>query len=102
MSAPADFQQVDEAGGRAVRLTGSLTLACMRDLPERLAAVPGPVAAVDLSGVERIDTIGAWIVRRFARERDARIDNASDDAARLIMLGDADVMVAGGAEAPIS
>lgn len=84
MSAPADFVEIDDAKGRAIRLTGSLTLACVRDLPERLAAVSGPVAAVDLGGVERIDTIGAWIVRRFAAERQAEISNASDDAARLI------------------
>jgi phospholipid/cholesterol/gamma-HCH transport system permease protein len=84
MSAPADFTEVDDAGGRAIRFTGSLTLACLRDLPERLAAVPGEVATVDLGAVDRIDTIGAWVVRRFARERQADIHNASDDANRLI------------------
>jgi phospholipid/cholesterol/gamma-HCH transport system permease protein len=83
MSAPADFAEIDEEAGRAVRFTGSLTLSCVRDLPERLAQI-GPVSRVDLAGVERIDTIGAWIVRRFAAERQARIDGASADAERLM------------------
>lgn len=83
MSAPADFAEIDDGAGRAVRFTGSLTLACVRDLPERLARI-GPVARVDLADIERIDTIGAWIVRRFAAERGARIEGASADAERLI------------------
>jgi len=53
-------------------------------LPDRLGAIEGPVRSVDLSGAERIDTIGAWIVRRFAREHDASIEGASEDAERLI------------------
>jgi phospholipid/cholesterol/gamma-HCH transport system permease protein len=84
MSAPADFTEVEDDTGRAVRFTGSLTLSCVQDLPEPLGRVTGPVAAVDLGGIDRIDTIGAWIVRRFATERQARIDNASSDAQRLI------------------
>ena len=84
MSAPADFLEVQDDTGRAVRFTGSLTLSCVRDLPERLGRVAGPVARIDLGTVERMDTIGAWIVHRFAQEREARIDNASADAERLI------------------
>jgi phospholipid/cholesterol/gamma-HCH transport system permease protein len=88
MDAPADFVEESDAGGRVVRFTGALTLARVRDLPERLSAIEGPVHAVDLSGADRVDTIGAWIVRRFAREHEARIEGASEDAQRLIAVVD--------------
>jgi phospholipid/cholesterol/gamma-HCH transport system permease protein len=84
MDAPADFVEENDAGGRVVRFTGALTLARVRDLPDRLSAIDGPVRTVDLSGADRVDTIGAWIVRRFAREHDARIEGASEDAQRLL------------------
>lgn len=84
MTGQADFVEEGEAGGRIVRFTGSLTLAHVGDLPGRLAALQGPVAAVDLSGVDRVDTIGAWIVRRFANEQGARIEGADKAVAHLI------------------
>jgi phospholipid/cholesterol/gamma-HCH transport system permease protein len=80
----ADFTLAEDKGGRVVRFTGALTLAQVRDLPERLSGIDGPIATVDLSGADRIDTIGAFIVRRFARDHDARIEGASPDAQRLM------------------
>jgi phospholipid/cholesterol/gamma-HCH transport system permease protein len=80
----ADFTLSEDQGPRTVRFTGALTLAQVRDLPNRLQGVEGPVEAVDLSQAERIDTIGAWIVRRFASEHEARIEGASPDAQRLM------------------
>ena len=59
-------------------------MACLGVLPGRLDAIEGPVKRVDLSDVDHIDTIGAWIVHRFARQHDAAIDGASEDASRLI------------------
>jgi phospholipid/cholesterol/gamma-HCH transport system permease protein len=80
----ADFTLSEDSGARVVRFTGALTLAQVRNLPERLSGIDGPVAAVDLSATDRIDTIGAWIVRRFAREHGARIEGASPGAQRLM------------------
>ena len=84
MTAPADFIEEGDAGGRTVRFTGSLTLAGLNDLPERLATLSGPVARIDVSEAERIDTIGAWVVRRFAREHEARVEGAPAEVRRLI------------------
>lgn len=84
MNAPADFVEEGDAGARIIRFSGALTLASVHDLPDRLAAVEGPVSTIDLSKTERVDTIGAWIVRRFARKHDARIEGATPDARRLI------------------
>lgn len=70
-------------GGDTLRLTGRLTLARLGDLPHILDAL-GPVASIDLSGVERIDTVGAWLVLRVAEAKSAAIIGASRDASRLI------------------
>src|SRR3546814_10628514 len=66
-----------------VRFTGRLTLARLGDLPARLDAL-GPIAALDLSDIERIDTVGAWIVTRPAHEHDAEVIGASEDAPPLL------------------
>jgi phospholipid/cholesterol/gamma-HCH transport system permease protein len=63
MAARADFETDEGAGGADVRFSGRLTLARLGDLPARLDAL-GPIATLDLSAVERIDTVGAWIVTR--------------------------------------
>ena len=73
MSAMADFQQ-DDANQGTLRFTGDLSLAKIGNLPDRLEAVDAAsVQRVDLSGIDRIDTIGAWIIHRFAARTDATI-----------------------------
>jgi phospholipid/cholesterol/gamma-HCH transport system permease protein len=80
----ADF--VEETGGPApiIRFTGRLTLARLGDIPKRLEALPMPPGEVDLSRLERIDTVGAWIVHKLSTEYGARVTGASADAMRLI------------------
>jgi phospholipid/cholesterol/gamma-HCH transport system permease protein len=80
MTANAAFTQ----DGEALRFTGSLTLARLGDLPERLRAQDGAVSRIDLSQIERIDTVGAWVVHRFAAERHAEIDGLDEDSAHLL------------------
>ncbi len=83
MSAMADFQH-DNADGGTLRFTGNLSLARLGTLPERLEAVDGgAVKRVDLSGVDRIDTIGAWIVHRFAARNDATVEGLDEDGQYL-------------------
>jgi phospholipid/cholesterol/gamma-HCH transport system permease protein len=43
-----------------------------------------PVARIDLAQVTEIDTAGAWLVWRLARDHDAQITGDSDKARRLI------------------
>ncbi|MGQ3100080.1 MAG: MlaE family ABC transporter permease [Sphingopyxis solisilvae] len=83
MVAKADFEQSDGADGADIRFTGRLTLARLGDLPARLEAV-GPIASMDLSALERIDTVGAWIVTRTVREHEAKVTGASPEAQRLL------------------
>lgn len=83
MVARADFEQSEGANGAAVRFIGRLTLARLGDLPARLDAL-GPIESLDLSAIERIDTVGAWIVTRTVRDHGAKITGASPAAQRLL------------------
>jgi phospholipid/cholesterol/gamma-HCH transport system permease protein len=83
MSGPADFDDGGTGDARTLRFTGNLLLAQLGTLPERLNGVSGDVAAVDLSGIDRIDTIGAWVVHRFAIQHGARIEGLSGDSRHL-------------------
>jgi phospholipid/cholesterol/gamma-HCH transport system permease protein len=81
MSAFADFSGSES--GDTLRFTGDLSLARIGDLPQRLATVPETVSRVDLSGIERIDTVGAWVIHRFARDRGASVEGLGEDAQYL-------------------
>ncbi len=83
MSATADFQRIDQDGG-TLRCTGNLSLSRIGDLPERLGKLDGAFRTVDLSGVERIDTVGAWIVHRFAAAHDATIEGLDENDQHLM------------------
>ncbi len=84
MRAPPDFSADQDHAAPTLRFTGSLSLAQLGDFPRRLRYHPGPVARLDLSGVERIDTVGAWLIHRFAVEHNAEIEGLSPDATRLL------------------
>ena len=81
MSAHADFNGVESGG--TLRFTGDLSLARIGDLPKRLDAVPEGVTILDLSQIDRIDTVGAWIIHRFARDRGAKVEGLGKDAQYL-------------------
>ncbi len=66
MSSVAGYQESVEEGRRIFRFDGSLTLDCIGDLPDRLADIHDEEILIDLSKVERIDTVGAWLVYRLA------------------------------------
>ena len=81
----ADFTTDAEGGGAStIALTGALTVSCIGPLDRRLRALDGPVERIDLSGVSAIDTVGAWTAWRTARDHDAQIVGASEQAERLI------------------
>ncbi|WP_344708366.1 MlaE family lipid ABC transporter permease subunit [Sphingomonas humi] len=62
---------------------GALTIARAGSIQREIDARPDPVA-IDLSGVERIDTVGAWLIHRTVRDRGAEVTGASDDVAKLL------------------
>ena len=83
----ADFQEREGEGSRVLELSGRWTLARLGDLPARLAALPAGAAAyaLDLSNVERMDTVGAFILHRFIKDHPStKLAGASDDMRHLI------------------
>jgi phospholipid/cholesterol/gamma-HCH transport system permease protein len=80
----ADFVEDRSGETPVIRFSGRLTLARIGDIPKRLEALTSPPSRVDLSQIERIDTVGAWVVRKLALEHDADIIGASPDALHLI------------------
>lgn len=85
MADAADFTQEQlPNGGSVIRFSGTLAIANIKDLDERLRALTGPVEQIDLGGTSSIDTVGAWLVYRTARDLEAEITGANSDAQRLI------------------
>ena len=80
-----DFTVEDGGNGASVvALRGPLRVYSIGDLDQRLEAVTEKIGTVDLSQVTSIDTVGAWIAYRVARDWNAEITGASEDAERLI------------------
>ncbi len=67
----------------AFRCVGSLTIARAASTQRELEAAPDPLT-IDLSGVEKMDTVGAWLIYRTVRDRDARVVGANDDVQGLL------------------
>jgi phospholipid/cholesterol/gamma-HCH transport system permease protein len=84
MSVTADFSQSIEDGRCILRFSGNLTLLRVRKLSEQLEAIQAEKLVVDLSEVERMDTVGAWLVHKLDRDRNAEIVGASEDQQTLI------------------
>jgi len=85
MTELAQFSLENEGADRPVlRFSGWLSISRFGSLPSDLDAVQGPVAAIDISQVEHIDTIGAWVVHSQSLKWDCPIEGADEDARRLI------------------
>jgi phospholipid/cholesterol/gamma-HCH transport system permease protein len=84
MTSAADFRQSVDGDRQALLFTGDLTLSSIRDLPKRLDDVQGQRLLLDLSQVRRMDTIGAWLVHRVARDHDAEIVGANEHFRTLL------------------
>jgi phospholipid/cholesterol/gamma-HCH transport system permease protein len=84
MTVTADFASNYEEGRCVLRFSGNLTLLRVRKLAEQLAGIDAQPLVVDLTEVERMDTVGAWLVHKLERDRGATIVGASEDQQTLI------------------
>ncbi len=84
MSQAADFTETTQGDAPTLVFSGALTLPLLGTVPRRLEGRRGTLAAIDLSNVVRLDTVGAWIVHRLAAETGAHVQGAGPDAARLL------------------
>jgi len=85
----ADFT-VQEGGGRTtVVLQGPLVVSSVALLDRKLRDFSEPVQFIDLSNTSEIDTVGAWLVWRFADQHRAQIKGADEQTTKLIQtVGD--------------
>ncbi len=72
------------ANGNRLVLSGQLTLAGVAPVEKELRRLDGPIRVIDLAEVDDIDTVGAWVVCRMAREHNSDISGANDAAERLL------------------
>jgi phospholipid/cholesterol/gamma-HCH transport system permease protein len=84
MSSVARYNETNDNGRRVLRFQGDLTLSRLGVLPTRLERLKGQGFDLDLSEVGRMDTIGAWLLYRTARDRGAQIVNVGKDHKPLL------------------
>ncbi|MXP41757.1 MlaE family lipid ABC transporter permease subunit [Altererythrobacter soli] len=80
----AEYSLEDEGGRAKLVLKGPLLISTIGKLDRYLRTFEGEVAEIDLSQTTAIDTVGAWTVLRFAREREAEVTGATEQAKRLL------------------
>ena len=81
---------LSETNNHVFAPTGALTIGRAGSTQRELDALPDPVT-IDLSRVERIDTVGAWLIHRTMRDRQAEVTGASPEVAKLLdQVADAD------------
>src|SRR5690242_10283940 len=89
--ADPDAQEADHSHGSVYRVAGALTITRAATTQREIDALPDPVT-IDLSKIDRMDTVGAWIVYRTVRDRGARVIGASRDEVSLLKeVGEFDV-----------
>lgn len=81
--ADLDQTQEDHEHGSVYRVAGALTITRAATTQREIDALPDPLT-IDLSKIERMDTVGAWIVYRTVRDRHAKVIGASRDEVSLL------------------
>lgn len=70
-------------GNEPFRIRGTLTITRAASIQREIDAEPDPLT-IDLSGVERMDTVGAWLIYRTVRDRGAKVVGASPESQSLL------------------
>ncbi len=85
MNGVAQFSlDADGIGGTKLELSGPLLVSTINSIEQELRSISDELSTVDLSNVDEIDTVGAWIACRLAMQHSAEIVGASTDAQRLL------------------
>jgi phospholipid/cholesterol/gamma-HCH transport system permease protein len=80
---PAASTATADGGNPPFRIRGALTITRAASIQREIDAEPDPLV-IDLSGVERMDTVGAWLVYRVVRDRGAKVVGASPESQSLL------------------
>ena len=81
--ADLDQPQEHQPHGSVYRVAGALTITRAATTQREIDKLPDPLT-IDLSEIERMDTVGAWIVYRTVRDRKAKVIGASRDEVSLL------------------
>ena len=73
-----------DGDGASLAFSGRLVVSTVGPIDHELRDLETPLASVDLANVTEMDTVGAWVAWRIARDHGAQITGASETAARLI------------------
>ncbi|QIK79019.1 MlaE family lipid ABC transporter permease subunit [Sphingomonas piscis] len=76
-------QTVDAGDGGLCALTGTLTITRAATTNREIEGAPDPLT-IDMAGVDRMDTVGAWVIYRAVRDRGAKLVNVSDEQRSLL------------------
>ncbi len=69
--------------GATYRPAGALTITRAATTQREIDALADPLT-IDLSGIERMDTVGAWIIYRAVRDRGAKVSGGSEIETSLL------------------
>src|SRR5438874_4975910 len=81
--ADLDHSEGHDPNGSVYRVAGPLTIIRAATTQREIDALPDPLT-IDLSEIDRMDTVGAWIVYRTVRDRHAKVVGASRDETSLL------------------
>jgi phospholipid/cholesterol/gamma-HCH transport system permease protein len=81
--ADRDRQEGEHPNGSVYRVAGALTITRAATTQREIDALPDPLT-IDLSEINRMDTVGAWIIYRTVRDRGAKVIGASRDEVSLL------------------
>jgi phospholipid/cholesterol/gamma-HCH transport system permease protein len=78
------YRKGDELSGDGIyRCVGNLTISRAATTEREIDLMPDGMT-IDLSGLERMDTVGAWLVYRAVRDRGAKVQGASREVEGLL------------------
>lgn len=84
-------QETDHRHGSIYRVAGAITISRAATTQREIDALSDPLT-IDLTDIERMDTVGAWIIYRTVRDRGAKVIGASRDEVSLLkQVGEFDV-----------
>ena len=83
MAASSTSDAADPTEDNVFRPMGAMTIARAGSMSREIEATADPLS-IDLSGVERMDTVGAWLVHRAVRDRQAKVSGESRRARDLL------------------
>ncbi|MDQ3075329.1 MAG: MlaE family lipid ABC transporter permease subunit [Pseudomonadota bacterium] len=83
-------ERADDSDANIYRISGALTITRAASTQRELENISDPLT-IDLGAVEKMDTVGAWLVHRAMRDRGAKVVGASPDGQQLLeQVADAD------------